>query len=228
FPSTSWSRDTTCGSKEVFAISKTSVKMPARKLTTYRYSIRKMPHRAMRGTAPISTARPRSAPISRGRRRTRSTHTPTRRLNSKAGIVPTAPRTPICAGLACSVTTAVSGSARLVIAEPKFEIIAPIHRVRKSRCRHKLALCWGIQALLVYHCDAILYGVQPNAGAHLLLEAGATEERTLESVRCSAWFGVVPSPVRSRQAPPAHDRQGIRSKRRHLFMPCALRAGHQR
>jgi hypothetical protein len=28
---------------------------------------------------------------------------------------------------------------------------------------------------------------KPNAGAHLLPEAGA--ERTLEAVRCSAWFG---------------------------------------
>jgi hypothetical protein len=28
-----------------------------------------------------------------------------------------------------------------------------------------------------------------NAGTHLLLEAGATQERTLQAVRCSAWFG---------------------------------------
>jgi hypothetical protein len=31
--------------------------------------------------------------------------------------------------------------------------------------------------------------VEPNAGAHLRLEAGATQERTLEAVRCSALFG---------------------------------------
>jgi hypothetical protein len=30
---------------------------------------------------------------------------------------------------------------------------------------------------------------RPNAGAHLLPEAGATQERTLEAVRCSALFG---------------------------------------
>src|SRR5262245_53689287 len=30
-----------------------------------------------------------------------------------------------------------------------------------------------------------------NAGAHLLPEAGATQERTLEAVRCSAWFGAL-------------------------------------
>jgi hypothetical protein len=29
----------------------------------------------------------------------------------------------------------------------------------------------------------------PNAGAHLRSEADATEERTLEAVRCSAVFG---------------------------------------
>jgi hypothetical protein len=29
----------------------------------------------------------------------------------------------------------------------------------------------------------------PNASAHLLPEAGATEERTLEAVRCSAVLG---------------------------------------
>src|SRR5947208_1319322 len=33
------------------------------------------------------------------------------------------------------------------------------------------------------------YACPPNAGAHLLQEAGATQERTLEAVRCSALFG---------------------------------------
>jgi len=31
----------------------------------------------------------------------------------------------------------------------------------------------------------------PNAGAHLLPEAGATQERTLEAVRCSALLGAL-------------------------------------
>src|SRR5437879_8426592 len=34
-------------------------------------------------------------------------------------------------------------------------------------------------------------GAAPNASAHLLPEAGATQERTLEAVRCSALFGAV-------------------------------------
>src|SRR5215475_5244263 len=35
---------------------------------------------------------------------------------------------------------------------------------------------------------------KPNAGAHLLPEAGATQERTLEAVRCSALFGADSAP----------------------------------
>jgi hypothetical protein len=31
--------------------------------------------------------------------------------------------------------------------------------------------------------------VASNARRHLLPEAGATQERTLEAVRCSAWLG---------------------------------------
>ena len=46
-----------------------------------------------------------------------------------------------------------------------------------------------------------LVGCSPNAGAHLLPEAGATQERTLEAVRCSALFGA--ARVR-RNAPWAH------------------------
>ena len=34
-------------------------------------------------------------------------------------------------------------------------------------------------------------GVRQNAGSELLPEAGATQERTLEAVRCSALFGAV-------------------------------------
>jgi hypothetical protein len=40
----------------------------------------------------------------------------------------------------------------------------------------------------------------PNAGAHLLPEAGATQERTLEAVRCGAWLGA--DSATDRRAPP--------------------------
>src|SRR2546427_300658 len=38
----------------------------------------------------------------------------------------------------------------------------------------------------------------PNAGAHLLPEAEARNERRLEAVRCSAWFGAVWSGLSNR------------------------------
>jgi hypothetical protein len=44
---------------------------------------------------------------------------------------------------------------------------------------------WG----LAPHQIRSFVGCSPNAGAHLLPEAGATPERTLEAVRCSALFG---------------------------------------
>jgi len=34
----------------------------------------------------------------------------------------------------------------------------------------------------------LLFGSKPNAGAHLLLEAGVRNEHRLEAVRCSAWL----------------------------------------
>src|SRR5712691_7158040 len=45
------------------------------------------------------------------------------------------------------------------------------------------------------HCTlqrlVFIVPLAPNAGAHLLPEAGATQERRLEAVRCSAWLGCV-------------------------------------
>jgi hypothetical protein len=38
----------------------------------------------------------------------------------------------------------------------------------------------------------VFFPLKPNAGAHLLPEAGATQERRLEAVRCSAWLGAFP------------------------------------
>src|SRR5437588_4753693 len=43
--------------------------------------------------------------------------------------------------------------------------------------------------------EAVVF-LKPNAGAHLLPEAGATQERRLEAVRCSAWLGPVPTRLR--------------------------------
>ena len=45
-------------------------------------------------------------------------------------------------------------------------------------------------------------GSHINAKAHLLPEAGATQERTLEAVRYSAVLGAVPRPQTTAHVPP--------------------------
>ena len=45
------------------------------------------------------------------------------------------------------------------------------------------------------HKEHVYHLTTPNASAHLLPEAGATQERTLEAVRCSALFGQEACPL---------------------------------
>src|SRR5438309_1716293 len=85
-----------------------------------------------------STARPRSATMRIRRRGRRSTQTPANRLNSAVGVVSTAASRPISTGPACSVITAVSGTARSVIWSPKSEMVWPIQNFRKSPSRQRL------------------------------------------------------------------------------------------
>jgi hypothetical protein len=47
---------------------------------------------------------------------------------------------------------------------------------------------WAVDVVVVSG-PSQLPNLMPNAGAHLLPEAEARDERTLEAVRCSAWLG---------------------------------------
>ena len=67
-----------------------------------------------------------------GSLRTRSSSTPACSDTSANGSVSSATSTPICIGVACSSTAAVSGSARLVICAPNAVIVIDVHRRRKS------------------------------------------------------------------------------------------------
>ena len=49
-----------------------------------------------------------------------------------------------------------------------------------------LSLC--SHGFLILFANVVESQRTPNAGAHLLPEAGARHERTLEAVRCSAWL----------------------------------------
>ena len=82
-----------------------------------------MPVYAATGIASSATPRPMSATITIGSLRTRSISTPACRLTSANGSVSSATSTPICHGVACSSTAAVSGSARFVICAPNDVIV---------------------------------------------------------------------------------------------------------
>src|SRR5438552_3167855 len=98
-------------------------------------------------------------------------------------------------------------------------------RIIIPRKRASSGMTLSYHKVVVWLC---LHIVGPNAGRQPLPEAGARYERTLEAVGWTPWLGAAPSPVRPRQAPPSHDRQGIGGKMLRLFMPRALRAERRR
>ena len=65
-----------------------------------------------------------------GSLRTRSSHTPAGSENSTKGTISIAVSTPICVGVACSSTAAVSGSASIVTWPPKELMRIEVHRRR--------------------------------------------------------------------------------------------------
>ena len=93
---------------------------------------RRRPRSAATGIVLKRRPRPRSAVNRIGRRRRRSAQTPANNPSSRKGAVPAAASRPIWAGVACRLSTAVSGSASPVMAEPKTEIVWPAHNFRKS------------------------------------------------------------------------------------------------
>jgi hypothetical protein len=91
--------------------------------------------RASAGMRASKIARPTSAAIMTGRRRRRSIHTPANNPMRRNGANWAAPRMPICAGVALSVSAAVSGRARVVTCDPNSETVCAAHRRMKSRWR---------------------------------------------------------------------------------------------
>jgi len=73
--------------------------------------------------------------ISKRRRRKRSTHTPAKRLTSRAGAEPAAESNPICQGVAPSMRAAISGRASAEIWDPTSEIAEAAQNLRKPPWR---------------------------------------------------------------------------------------------
>src|SRR5438093_13721551 len=100
---------------------------------------------------------------------------PWRNVSAKGappGAPPAMERYPILATFADGCASAASGAAR---------------RLRVSVTRHPTALYHMVVSFSLM--PTFIFPAKPNAGAHLLPEAGATQERRLEAVRCSALFG---------------------------------------
>jgi hypothetical protein len=77
-------------------------------------------------------ARPRSATIITGRRRSRSTHTPATSPRQTTGTIEAAERSPIAVGPAPRTSRAARGRALPEMPEPSLETVCPTHSLRKS------------------------------------------------------------------------------------------------
>ena len=99
------------------------------------------PIAAATGTDPMISIRPASHQIIRRRLAYRSTSAPAgRAISAKANVAAEVSR-PTSKVPACRTTTAVSGSASWVTAEPISLTVCPLHSNRKFRCRQSERAC---------------------------------------------------------------------------------------
>ena len=89
------------------------------------------------GSTRSATQRTRSAPISTGRRRWRSTKPPPTQASSARGSVSCSARKPEIERAGAATRIAAIGSAVRVTREPTAEMPCALHSSRKSRCRHR-------------------------------------------------------------------------------------------
>ena len=94
---------------------------------------------AASGMDPSSAARPMSAQIRTGRRRSRSTQAPATNPTSSAATRSSERRTAISIGPARSVSIATNGSAIRVTNDPKTETVAADHTRTNARLRRRPA-----------------------------------------------------------------------------------------
>ena len=110
--------------------------MPATSATTNSWAMVSTPAAAATGTEPMTTSRDASHAISIGRLASRSTTSPAGSAMIRNGSVLAVASRPTLNVDACSRTTAISGTASRVTAEPSSLTAWPDHSSRKSRCRH--------------------------------------------------------------------------------------------
>ena len=135
FARTSSARATMVGRYALSATSKKVVSTAASDDTSSTWASVSQPPTAATGMEPSRTARPRSAQIITGRRRSRSTHAPATNPTSRAATRSTARSAAISMGPARRVSIATNGSAMRVTNEPKTETVAALHRSMNARLR---------------------------------------------------------------------------------------------
>ncbi len=119
--------------------SKNELRSPAANVTAYRCASFSTPASAAIGIVASSIAWPRSVAIRIGRRRSRSTHTPTNSTVRIPAPMPAERSSAIWNGAASSVRIAANGIATPLISDPKSETVSPLQSFRKSRLRHSRA-----------------------------------------------------------------------------------------
>src|SRR6266496_6765616 len=125
---------TRLGRYERYPSSNSTVRQPCTSATVYSTGILRDPVQLRIGTRASTAARPRSAPIINGRLRILSTSTPKNSMGPrKASCVALVIR-PTWVAVAFRYSTAVSGSASLVISLPMSETACPSHSLLKSAC----------------------------------------------------------------------------------------------
>src|SRR4029079_5356836 len=107
----------------------------ARKATTINWPIDSQPPIAATGIEPRQTARPRSATIITGRRRSRSTHAPATRPIATPPTISNARMAATSPGPAPRTRIAANGNAARVTSEPKIETVAALKTRTKTGLR---------------------------------------------------------------------------------------------
>src|SRR4051794_25292936 len=110
-----------------------------------------------------STARSRSAMISTGRRRIRSTHAPAKSPTSRTARLCATMTSAISSGPASNNRIATSGTAVRVTTEPSEDTVCPVHSFMKSECRQSDSVVTGGKA---YACETAAMNSmrQPEGG----------------------------------------------------------------
>ena len=151
--------------------------VPMAKPAMYSQAIDSQPSHQASGMLATISASIDSPATYTGSLRTRSSHTPDGSENSTKGAISIALSRPICVGVACSSTAAVSGSASIVTWPPKELIRIELHSRRYTASRSRSfggRLRWRRQRECQALRVAMVFSLHSSSWARPAVEAGGT------------------------------------------------------